>query len=131
LCLNVIWRRQWTEHERLSFPIIQLPLAMTEERGALFRSRNMWLGFAAAALVDSLNSLSANYPSIPHLPIREIDLGSFLVDMPWRAIGWTPFCFFPFVIGIGFLLPLDLSFSCWFFYLYWKAQRVLTAAYGW
>src|SRR5439155_7639772 len=37
---------------------------------------------------------------------------------------------FPFVIGIGFLLPLDLSFSCWFFYLYWKAQRVITAAYG-
>jgi hypothetical protein len=131
LCLNVIWRRQWTEHERLSFPIIQLPLAMTEERGTLFRSRNMWLGFAAAAFVDTLNSLNRNYPSFPSVPIRDLNLQTYLVDMPWRAIGSTPLCFFPFVIGIGFLLPLELSFSCWFFYLFWKAQRVVTAVFGW
>ncbi len=27
-------------------------------------------------------------------------------------------------IGLGFLLPLDLSFSCWFFYVLGKAVRV-------
>ena len=67
---------------------------MTEERGALFRSRNMWLGFAAAALVDSLNSLSANYPSIPHLPIREIDTAPGVSPTSGQAIRedyrWLP-----------------------------------------
>jgi Family of unknown function (DUF6785)/Domain of unknown function (DUF6784) len=131
MCLNVIWRRQWTENERLSFPIIQLPLQMTDERFTLFRTRNLWLGFALAGLIDTLNTLSANYPSWPSLPIRDIQLQQYLVDRPWNAIGWTPLGFFPFVIGIGFLLPLDLSFSCWFFYLYWKSQMVITAVYGW
>ncbi|PKM96517.1 MAG: hypothetical protein CVU79_13085, partial [Elusimicrobia bacterium HGW-Elusimicrobia-3] len=34
------------------------------------------------------------------------------------------------VIGIGFLLPTDLSFSCWFFYLFFKAQLVLGGFLG-
>ena len=28
-------------------------------------------------------------------------------------------------------MPLDLLFSCWFFYLFWKGQLVLSAAWGW
>ena len=31
LCLNLLVRRQWTQHEKLSYPIIQLPYEMTEE----------------------------------------------------------------------------------------------------
>ena len=30
LCINTLLRIQWTERERLTYPIIQLPLAMTE-----------------------------------------------------------------------------------------------------
>ena len=40
-------------------------------------------------------------------------------------MGWIPFALYPFVIGLGFLIPLDLSFSCWFFFWFWKAQLVL------
>ena len=31
---------------------------------------------------------------------------------------------------MGFFIPLDLSFSCWFFYLFWKAQQVLADIAG-
>jgi hypothetical protein len=131
LCLNTIARRQWSEHERLSFPIVVLPFEMTAPGGAFFRNRLMWIGFAIASFTVSLNSLAMNFPTIPHLPLREINVQQYVVDPPWTAIGWTPLQIIPFVIGLGFLLPLDLSFSCWFFYLYWKAQSVITAAYGW
>jgi hypothetical protein len=131
MCLNVVWRRQWTENERLTFPIIQLPLQMTDERFTLFRTRNLWIGFCLAAAIDTLNTLHANFPAWPSIPIRDIQLQQYLLDRPWSAIGWTPLGFFPFVVGLGFLLPLELLFSCWFFYLYWKAQMVVTAAYGW
>ena len=30
LCINIIVRKQWIEHEKLSYPIIQLPLQLTE-----------------------------------------------------------------------------------------------------
>ena len=30
LCINVLVRRPWTEAEKLSYPIIQLPLQMTD-----------------------------------------------------------------------------------------------------
>ena len=32
--------------------------------------------------------------------------------------------------GAVILYALDLSFSCWFFYLFWKAQRILFSAIG-
>ena len=46
LCLNSILRKQWVESERLSYPIIQLPVEMTQSKGHFFRSPLMWLGFA-------------------------------------------------------------------------------------
>jgi hypothetical protein len=130
LCLNVVWRRQWTENERLAFPIVELPLRMTDENFTLFRTPSMWLGFALAGGIDLLNTVSMTYPAIPRLPIREINLQNYLIDRPWSAVGPMPVQFLPFVIGIGFLLPLDLLFSSWFFFLWWKAEAVLTTAWG-
>ena len=36
LCLNTILRRQWTEHERLTYPIAQLALEMTSPTDGFF-----------------------------------------------------------------------------------------------
>ena len=131
LCLNVIWRKQWTENERLSFPIVELPLRMTDERFTLFRDRTMWLGFALAGTIVLVNTISMSFPAMPRFPTRELNLRQYMVDRPLNAIGTMPLQFLPFVIGLGYLLPLDLLFSSWFFYFYWKAQVVVTAAFGW
>ena len=37
LCLNTILRQQWSQRERLTFPVIQLPLAMTNPKTNFFR----------------------------------------------------------------------------------------------
>ena len=37
---------------------------------------------------------------------------------------------YPFAVGLAFFIPLDLSFSVWVFYLYWKLQRVLGSAFA-
>jgi hypothetical protein len=130
LCTNAIIRRQWTEHEKLTYPMIQLPLAMVEPGGSLFRDRLLWIGFALAGGIDIVNGLGVIYPSLPSLGIRT---HSWLPPLPppWSALGWTPIAFYPFVVGLGILLPLDLLFSCWFFYFFWKAQMVIASALGW
>ncbi len=49
---------------------------------------------------------------------------------PWNAIGYTTMAFYPLVIGLTYLLSLDVSFSCWFFYLFTKVQNVGATAFG-
>ncbi|RKY04801.1 hypothetical protein DRP77_02855 [Candidatus Poribacteria bacterium] len=134
LGINVIVRKQWTEYEKLAYPIIQLPLAITEGGGTskFFRNRTLWLGFAIAAFIDILNGLNHFFPQVPRIPVRHnyYNLGKYFTTKPWNAIGWLPLPLYPFLIGLGFLLPLDLSFSIWFFFLFKKAQLVFAAAIG-
>jgi hypothetical protein len=131
LCLNVILRKQWTEREKLSYPIIQLPLSMTSpDRSAFWRNRMLWFGFILAASLDTLNSLHSIFPSVPGIPLRS-DIRHLFTEEPWNAIGRIRIGVMPFAMGLAFIMPLALSFSCWFFFLFWKAQRLLGAVAGW
>jgi hypothetical protein len=126
LCINFIVRKQWTENEKLSYPLIQLPLAMTDASEGFFENRWMWIGFGIAAFIDLLNGLNYLYPSVPRIGgIRGYDISRFFTTRPWSAIDWLPVGIYPFAVGLAFFIPLDLSFSCWFFYLLWKAQAVV------
>lgn len=133
LAMNVILRRHWVEHERLSYPIVQIPILMTENGGAnaLFRSRLLWAGFAIAASIDLLNGFAQFYPSLPRLNVKLTDMGYLFQASPtWRAIGWLPVSFYPFVIGISYFMPTNVAFSSWFFYLFRKLEQVAAAAMG-
>ncbi len=131
LCLNVILKKQWTEGEKLSYPIIQLPLNMTShDVSSFWGNRMLWFGFALAASINILNGIHHIWPSIPGITLR-VDLLHFFTEKPWNAIGRMRIGVFPFAIGLAFIMPLDLSFSCWFFFLFWKALRILGAMTGW
>ena len=45
-------------------------------------------------------------------------------------MGWTPLYILPFGVGFGFLMLLEMSFSLWFFYLFWKGERIPGNAMG-
>ncbi len=132
LSINVVIRRQWTEQEKLSYPIIQLPLQMTEDGGSgrFFKNPMLWMGFGLAAGIDLINGMHYLFPTIPLIPTRSIEIGRYFTEKPFSSMGWTPVCFFPFVIGIATFMPLNLSFSCWFFYWLWKIQIILADAFG-
>ena len=131
LCINVILRKRWIEQEKLAYPIIQLPLEMTSESTPFFRNKLMWIGFALAGGYDLINGLHFFFPLVPSLRIKPFDIGHLFTSKPWNAIGNMPISLRPFVVGLVFLIPLDLSFSCWFFFLFWKAQLVFGSAMGW
>ncbi|MBW3624545.1 MAG: hypothetical protein KY468_14155 [Armatimonadetes bacterium] len=131
LCINVIVRKRWTEEERLTYPLVLLPLEMTDERLSLYRSRLFWIGFALAGGIDLMSGLHFWYPSIPAFTVRVTDLSGTFTDKPWTAARPFNLSFYPFVIGLGILLPVDLLFSSWFFFFFWKAQRVISSAMAW
>jgi hypothetical protein len=132
-CVNVLVRRQWADRERLTFPIVWLPLQMTEAGtgAAFFRNRLMWAGFAFAAVLNLYNGIAFLAPTMSPIPIGITDLRPLFSARPWSAIDWFPVTLYPVAIGLGYLLPLDLLFSCWFFYFYWKGQMVFAGAMAW
>lgn len=133
LCLNSIFRRNWTEEAKLSYPIVQLPLEMTSERRNIFRDRLFWIGFGIALAIDLLNGFHQLYPAIPSFMGERgarYDLGRMVQGRPWNAIGWTPLNVFPFAVGLAFFIPVDLAFSCWAFYVLWKILRILSVSVG-
>src|SRR5579871_2073305 len=134
LCINTLLRRQWTESEKLSYPLVALPLEMVDPRTQLFKTRLFWWGVGVAAVLEVWNGLAYLYPSLPLLPLKMFgsaqDLQTYLSTPPWNAIGWTPVALYPFGIALGMLLPVDLLFSAWFFAWVWRAERVVGAMYG-
>ena len=134
LCMNTLLRRQWTESERLSYPLVALPLEMVSEKSQIFKTKLFWSGIAIAAGLELWNGFAFLYPSMPLLPLKRFgpmqDLSTYITAPPWNAIGGTPIALYPFGIALGMLLPVDLLFSVWFFAWFWRMERVFTARFG-
>ena len=131
LCVTVLVRKQWTESEKLSYPIIQLPLAMTRNGtgNALFSNRLFLLGFGLMAVITMIHALHFHFPVVPNLRFRT-DISSLFTEKPWSAMGWTPVAVYLWIVGFVFFIPLDLCFSVWFFYLFAKSQRIMASMFG-
>lgn len=134
LSVNMLMRDAWLRRERLSFPIIQLPVAMMENdgRGPLWKSRIMWISFAVMFTVDILNGLNYLYPNLPAIPTKELvhDLREVFTEQPLRSMGFTPISIYPFIVAIALFMPGDLLFSVVFFFLVRKVILIVLAMYG-
>lgn len=131
LCLQVLVRKQWVRDERLGFPLAYVPLAITENAGSGLRgNRLFWLGFSLVACVQSLNGLNFYYPVVPHVTLRQTELTYLKQVWPWSAVGAIHISYNPFMIGVAYLLNLDLSLSIWLFYLLYKVSELVFALEG-
>ncbi len=134
LCLASLLRKQWVDNEKLSFPLVQLPLEMVGagDNGAekpLFRNPLTWVGFAMPFGVFLLKGLHTWYPAIPDITM-EWNLGDYLQQPPWNGIYYTPIKFSFALVGFMYLLPADLLFSLWFFFLASRGQDVMAKAFN-
>jgi hypothetical protein len=130
LALNGLLADLWIRQERLAFPITSLPLEITQPKGPLFRSRLFWLAFAIPAVLNSLLALHYYYPNIPAIEMKHQNLLEGVTTMPQAALGLMYVGWTPFILGLAFLAPLDVSFSIWFFLWLGKAQRLLVFSLG-
>ena len=130
LCIVILLRKQWIENEKLPFPTVTLPIELTRDGAPILRDKLFWIAILVVFLIGTLNTAHLNFPNVPQLRIRPYDLSPYILTPPWNAVGFFPIAFFPFAIGIGYLLSTEVVFSCWFFFLVTKAELVATAALG-
>ncbi len=130
ICINVVFRKRWVEQERLAYPMIQLPYEMIDRTSSFFRSKLMWIGFGIIVVLDTINGIHTIWPVVPGLSLKLVNINQYITAKPWSAIGDISIVFYPFLMGLAFFIPLDLSFSMWFFFLFWKAQRILWYVLG-
>ena len=126
-CLGVMLRKQWAEREALAFPLLRLPLELTEESAdgkvKFFKNPLVWVGFGISVFIEMLNGLHLYFPDVPAFPLS-IPTGPYLTEPPWNQVGNTQVQIFPSIVGISFLLTSEVSFSLWFLHLFSKMQYV-------
>ncbi|NIP84153.1 MAG: hypothetical protein GTO03_00750, partial [Planctomycetales bacterium] len=121
MAIMTIMRKQWVDHEHLSFPIAQVPaeLCAAAEPGAgggIFRSRLFWAGLSATFVLASLTGV-AHYLGAEETFFRVRETLEF-------TEGWELYLHVELVIiGLLFLVPNRVVFSVWFVAL---ASWVLT-----
>ncbi len=116
--LMILLHRRWSEHERLVYPLMLLPVEMVkgESPGTLFpsllRNRLFWIGAGLAILLTVAVGIRHYFPIVPAIKLRH----SIIVPMQNERLTlrlWGN----PSVAAFAYLINADLSFSLWTFAL--------------
>ncbi len=137
-CLAALLSRDWMHKQRLTFPLVEVPLALTGEvdrptlATSLMRNRMFWAGFALPAAFALSAWLHRFYPSFPAPDLYGMDIGMPFASMglPWSELRDTHFSLLWSAIGVMCLLPSEVSLSLWLFYLLYKMQLLGWASLG-
>lgn len=135
MCICVILRRQWVERERFSFPLVKIPGEIAQRANSsgklfsFFSNKLLWVGASFPVVLHTLNGLHLYFPVVPSFPLQHSFWGVF-PDKPWTPLNYIRFSIYFSVIGFTYLIPLEISFSMWFFYLFYKIQGVMLEAFG-
>ncbi len=123
LCISTLLRKQWVENERLAFPLVQLPLELMRE-GSFLSNRAFWFGALVPISVFTLNGLHRNIPTIPEITLVYPFNPYFTTPPLDRMSFFSAYLSFA-AVGFFYLIPTELLFSFWFFYLTSKGFEFL------
>ena len=134
LCIIVMFRRRWTEKERLIYPMVEFAMEIARDDkkslvAPFFRNPIMWSGFSLSFVYNLFNILHAMYPNVP-APGTSFNIGSIFTDRPLNALRPMSFQYRPAIFGIGYLMPLEVNFSVWVFYFLLKFESVMASIMG-
>jgi len=137
LCLVSLFRRQWSERERLRYPLLLIPLEITAEGrtetrevvGDFLRNPLVWTAVAIVFLHHALNIANAYNPAVTALKDR-FRMTRLFTEEPWTPFRRLAFFHRPEMIGFGYFVALDVLFSVWFFHLMDPLLQSLATALG-
>jgi hypothetical protein len=138
LCAVALLQRQWVSNERLSFPIAQVPLELVRgsesgERRGIARlpiAWMFWIGLLFSFALNFVNGLSQRVPAIPAIPLGPVAIMQWQKVGPLAGLGEIDLYLPPWMIAIAYLIPKELSFSAWFFWIMDVALTVVAISAG-
>lgn len=117
ISVTVILRKQWVEHERLVFPMMQLPLHMIQDSGQrslvkpFFKQPLMWIGFALPCIIDNVNALHCYFHHIPSITTSFGGLPLFRESVSLGfGLSFT-------MLGFSYLINRDVAAGLCFFHV--------------
>lgn len=130
LCSMVIMRRQWVEHEKLVYPLVQLPLEMLRDTGRdgallppFFRNGMMWFGFSIPFVIGVVNGLHSYFEFVPQI-ILFGQMPMFRDSVVLRLDVNLA------LIGFAYLINRDVAVGFWLFFLLSFVQRGIFGMLG-
>jgi hypothetical protein len=130
--LSALFHKQWVVRERLTYPLVQLPLQIATDmqaRHPLTRNRLFWAGCLTVILLHTLSTAHHFAPSFPGFP-DNTDIAGWQQTPPWKALELPSLQILFAVIGGIYLLPTDVSLTLWAIYLAFHLARVLRVMRG-
>jgi hypothetical protein len=137
LCLGTLLRKDWIERQRLTFPLTEIPMAMVGEEAqptlgrSAFGQRMFWVGFGLSGALIVLVWLNRLYPSVPAPDLFQQLGQSFAgAGLPWSALSFLVVRIAPATIGVMCLVPGEISFSLWAFFVLYCLYLVVCGSFG-
>ena len=129
-CTVVILRKQWTENERLDYPIISVGIDMalrSNPRNWLpeyMKGKLFWGGFSVACGIVCWNIPSYFIPGLPEFPLlpRWFTLAAGFPTIDFHISF--------FALAFAFFARLEALFSVWFFFLIFLIQSAIFNRFG-
>ncbi len=116
----VILRKQWSDNEKLVYPLVAVPLEMAQDAKSenylpgFMRGKLFWIPAAVAMSLFVWNTVSWSYPLVPEIKIFP-HAGSFQFTRYSPRVYLEPLNLF--TIGFAYFANTQVLFSIWFFFL--------------
>jgi len=122
LCLTNLFSRQWISNERMNFPLLRLPQALTgavDEGGlaAFLTDRFLLCGLLCSVALHTINGIAFYDPSVPQIPTLLLAGPYFPKNGLFSGFTKLKIYFYPAFIGFAYLTSRQISLSFWLFFL--------------
>jgi hypothetical protein len=124
--MMALLRRQWLEHEKLSYPLMRLPLELVDrgvqsrKLGPLTRAPSFWVGALIPFTFGLLDLIHGLTPACPSITIDHLGSLFFGIVRPGPHFPDININLNFLALGSGFFVPTDVLFGIWSLYLLFK-----------
>jgi hypothetical protein len=133
-CVLGLMKRYWTEKERLSFPLIMIPLEISSgatpaRRATFLDDYGFWVGFGLSGLFTFYVVMHALSPSLPAFQAY-YSLAPLFREHPWSAVQNASIHIRPEIIGLSYFIESSITFTIWVSAIFTDLLAVLTRTLG-